>query len=183
MLEENSITRHKKIIIIFTSILLPIVLIGLILIRSQNKKEINIVTVISPTFVPANSTNLPTPISDDNIPSAPPTPVPQPGDIILNGISVKNFKENTTESTENDNFILAQTSDYQIEFNDIQQEIRIFIYKEDYKLAQQNAEERLVEILGISKPNICRLFIEEYIRKNKEDTFSDIPLSLSFCYD
>lgn len=195
MLSFNDLHGKKYTIIIIVSsvVLISIFFLSSLLIESRVKtKETKQATPtsamsetstqLSPTPIPANYYVLPTPLSDANIPTAPPTPIPQEGDIILDGIAVKDFTKTAARITEDGDVILAETTSYQIVFYKQSQEFVISIIGLDFEKSRINAESAFLVNLGIDKPNACRLFVTEYVPNTVKNKHSGEVLPLSFCY-
>lgn len=172
--------KYTIIIIVSTVVLISIFFLSSLLIESRVRtKETKQAT---PTPIPANYYVLPTPLSDANIPTAPPTPIPQEGDIILDGIAVKDFTKTAARITEDGDVILAETTSYQIVFYKQSQEFVISIIGLDFEKSRINAESAFLVNLGIDKPNACRLFVTEYVPNTVKNKHSGEVLPLSFCY-
>ncbi|QQS44148.1 hypothetical protein IPM65_00900 [Candidatus Roizmanbacteria bacterium] len=185
--------KYTIIIAVSSVVLILILVISGILVRNRSNPTetvsgtpINPTGVqtaqISPTEIPANYYVLPTPLSDENVPTAPPTPVPQEGDIILDGIAVNDFKENAERTTVDGDTVLAETSNYQIVFYEKTQEFTISLIGTDFEKSRIAAENAFLVNLEIDRANACRLFVNEYVPNTVNNEHSGEILPLSFCY-
>lgn len=158
---EENMNRKKYIIIIGLLIIISLILIVLIgfALRSDNPSQTS-TNPPSPTTIP-----LPSP-SITLIPSYPPTPIPQAGDIMIDGIAVNNFRENPIQILENGDIVISENQNFQIIFNDPNQKFTLRLLGTDFEDSRQNAENALVTILGLDEDNICRLYIEEEVPIN-----------------
>lgn len=149
---------------------------------TPNPQQNNLPISISPTEIPANYYVLPTPLSDENLPTAPPTPVPEEGDIILDGIAVNDFKQTAARTTEDGDTVIAENSSYQIVFYEQTQEFTISLTGTDFEKSRLAAENAFLVNLGVDRPNACRLFVNEYVPNTVNNEHSGEILPLSFCY-
>ena len=185
--------KYTIIIIASSVVLLLILVISGLLIENRRKptepikgtptvQQKDQTIQISPTEIPANYYILPTPLPDENVPTAPPTPIPQEGDIILDGIAVNDFKQNASRITEDGDTVLAESSSYQIVFYEKSQEFTISITGTDFEKSQLAAENAFLVSLGIDRANAFRLFVNEYVPNTVNNEHSGEILPLSFCY-
>ncbi|MDA1316783.1 MAG: hypothetical protein O3B87_02025 [bacterium] len=141
-------------------------------------------TAIIPTSpFPTAFTNskLPTPIPDHEVPTEPPTPIPKPGDVILDGIAVKDFKKTAARTTDTGDVILVENDQYQIVFYDSIQEFKIFIKGNDFEQSRSLAEQSFLQKLQLDEANACRLFVDEFIPQSAQNEYVGLTFGLSFC--
>lgn len=183
--------KYTIIIVVSSVMLLLILAISALLVENRRKPAEPIqgtptaqqqVEQISPTEIPANYYVLPTPLADENVPTAPPTPIPQEGDIILDGIAVNDFKAKAARVTEDGDTVLAETSNYQIVFYEKTQEFTISLTGTDFEKSRLAAENAFLLNLEIDRANACRLFVNEYVPNTVNNEHSGQILPLSFCY-
>ncbi len=185
--------KYTIIIVVSSVVLILILMISGMLVRNRSTTSGTVsgtpvnptgtqTAQVSPTEIPANYYVLPTPLSDENVPTAPPTPVPQEGDIILDGIAVNDFKENAERTTVDGDTVVAETSTYQIVFYEKTQEFTISLTGTDFEKSRIAAENAFLVNLEIDRANACRLFVNEYVPNTVNNEHSGEILPLSFCY-
>jgi len=185
----NLAAHRYRVIIIGSVILLILITAGLYFLSNRKIPSVEIPanntdnTMNTPIPIPTESLELPPLISDDAVPDAPATPIPQPGDIILDGIAVRNFRENAVRITENNDVVIAETEMYQIVFYDSIQEFKIIISGSDFEKSQKAAESDFLKKLRIDKGNACRLYVSEFVPSSVKNDSTGKTYSLSFCYD
>lgn len=192
----TKIFLHKKYtIIIIGSAVLLLVIIGLIAVlgRGASPSQVNPSEQIqprnltlspdTPTEIPENYYNIPSPLPDTHVQSAPPTPVPQNGDIVLDGIAVKNFKESASRMTEDGTVVLNETSLFQIIYFESSREFSIVIKGQNFEEARSAAEQDFLSRLRLDKGNACRLYVQEYVPQFINNSEAGNVYPLSFCYD
>lgn len=187
MLDNLFNNRNNLLIIIGLGVVLVIILIGYIFIKSKKDSatvaDPSLTDIIQPSSIPTVLTNseLPTPIPDNQVPREPPTPIPQPGDVILDGIAVNDFKKNAVRKTDSGEVILDENDQYQIVFYESLQEFKIFIKGGNFELSRTNAEASFLQKLDLDKDNACRLFVDEFIPQSAQNEYAGKTFGLSFC--
>jgi len=134
------------------------------------------------TPVPTDYYGLPTPLPDEVVPTGPPTPAPQPGDIIIDGIAVNDFRENAARITANNDVVLVENEEYQIIFYHDIQEFKLYLTGENFEQTQMRAEEAFLNALGIDEESACQLFVEVFVPSTVQNKHAGQILPLNFCY-
>ena len=127
--------------------------------------------------------NLPTLIPDDQVPTAPPTPIARPGTIIVSDIPVNNFLASSEQVNENGDALIASTNDYQLTYLAQFQEFNISITGANFEQVRSVAEQHLLTVLGIDEQNACWLSIQVTAPAYADHEYAGIVLPLSFCAD
>ena len=173
MIKDNKLKYLAMGIFLF----MVLVIASLSVLLSKNKKtnengEPLIISVPTITPYPGNQLGKISVIPDKDIPTAPPTPIPGEGDIILSGIAVNNFQD-TSESVGNDgNAVIEKTDNYTILFTKNKELFEIVVSDKRYK---ELAEEQLVKELGLDKINACRISVTVAVE--------GVTYPLSYCTD
>lgn len=187
MLDNIFNNKNNLLIIIGLGVVLIVILIGYIFIKS--KKDSTIAPNPQPTNAAESSpfptafahSKLPTPIPDNLVPTEPPTPIPQPGDVILDGIAVHDFKKTAARTTDSGEVILDENDQYQIVFYESIQEFKIFINGDNFEQSRAAAEQSFLQKLQIDEASGCRLFVEEFIPQSAQNEYAGQTFGLSFC--
>lgn len=189
---EGAMTNNKLTVMIIglIVILLVIFLITSFISQSKDNRPIDPqkASQTSPSIEPSGSIGnnldkLPTPISDDQVPTAPPTPALLPGKIVIDEIAVDNFRESLVRITTEGNEVLAENNAYQIVFDEKVQEFNIVIFGDNFETSRAEAEKIFLQKLAINEPNACRLFVNEIIPSSVNNKYAGQTLMLSFCTD
>lgn len=190
----NTLQQYKyQLIIVGSILLLVIIMLSIWLLSTRNQRngeEIdtsqgqlsNEQSTTIPTDIPSDYFELPTPLPDTNIPTAPPTPVPQQGDIILDGIAVNDFRETASRITEEGDVILSETPNHQIIFYQSTQEFSLVVKGDNFDTSRDEAEQIFLSQLGLDEENACRIYAQVYIPSTAQNEYAGQVLPLSFCY-
>lgn len=100
---------------------------------------------------------------------------------VVSGVSVNDFYKDAVRVTETNDAILVETDQYQIDYVSEFERFKITIIDPDIELAQKNAEEKLLEILGITKSDACKLQIDEYVATYVDSELAGYSLPTKFC--
>lgn len=180
-------------IIIGSIVLIVIIILTIALVSSRDQgsgesidspqEEIsNEQSTIIPTEVPADYFELPTPLPDTNIPTSPPTPIAQEGDIIIDGIAVNNFRDTAARITEEGDVILSETPSHQIIFYQGAEEFSIVVKGNNFEQSRDEAEQIFLSQLGLDEANACRMYAQVYVPSTVKNEYAGMILPLSFCY-
>src|SRR3989344_6029565 len=156
-----------------------VILLLVIIYLLTNRKTVDPDESIQPTISPTEI--IITPISADIIPTAPPTPVFEEGDIVISDIAVNNFKENADKILLNGDVVIKEMEIYQIVYLDTYQTFIISITDKDYDRAVAAAERDFLGILGINEANACRLTVEVNSPAFAQNEYAGMVFPLSFC--
>jgi len=172
----------RKILIFITAFLFFILFLGIIislLFKKTPEKPFSEPVSGDITSVPTVFTGvLPTLISDEFVP-----PVFNEGKIYSSGMPVNNFHAVAQIINTNGDTLITNNADYQIVHLDKFDKFLIVIYNPDFEKTQTEAEQNLLAILGIDKPNACRLNAEVSIPQNVQNKYAGLVFPLSFCSD
>ena len=137
--------------------------------------------LIQPTFSPTEI--IITPISADILPTAPPTPVPEEGDMIITGIAVNDFTKDADKILLNGDVVIKEMETYQIVYLNKYQSFIISVLDSDFERALAAAERDFLAILGIDEPNACRLTVQVSSPAFAQNEYAGVSFPLSFCQD
>lgn len=176
---RKMIAKYSKRIAIVLGV---IILIGLfvlwLLIRRGRDSEETPTVIPTPTLFDINQ--LPQ-IPSSLYPTYPPTPIPKEGDLIVSGIAIADFRQKAEKVLPNGDVLIKSTGQYQIIYTGSLESFLISIQDDDFPRTWAAAERDFLVILGIDKPNACRLTVEITSPASAHNEYAGMVFPLSFC--
>lgn len=187
----KDIHSNKKIWLLVSILATILVVMAIVVSFVSNQTQEPLVPIVetetqlTPPVQPETSDTTdnapPQDITVSQIVTTAPTPIAREGDIFIGEMPVKDFYK-FSQNVEDGIVTITKRKDYSLLYSEEKQEFAIFVTEAENPIeAQLDAENLLQIILGLNKPNMCRLSHQVTFASNLENEYSGKTGLFSFC--